>query len=204
MAAATSFTSASPIGTAKAQPTITIPRHVLELWRFCSRDEGRYNLAVIEVTCTATGLCTAVATDGHRLTKVEWTDKDGTAGTVHIPWSHAKTAAKAMGRKETFARVTKGHVIAGDLGLLIPEFESQFPDWTQVVPRPIDCDSQSHAYGINARYLGDCGDYLHACGEGPGMTFIGIKDEGLGPTLWERKCIDTDTTVVFVIMPIRL
>jgi hypothetical protein len=193
-----------------------LPRCVFELNRFASRDVCRSSLLFIYVEQTgAENHYSAIATDGHRLGKVDFVLEHG-HGLPKRFGIDAKACVEILkgAKKDTefFVEVeeltdlerdcssvdTKARLSAGNK-IVQSEAIGQFPDYRQVIPE--HNDSGVHEIGVNPEYIGDVATYLKKCGEATGIKLVLGKDE-YSPMRIEREC--ADWSLVYVVMPMSM
>jgi hypothetical protein len=194
------------VSQAPAVCNVSLSFPILELWRFCTKDETRFNLQYVQVVLEGANI-TGVATDGHRLTKVtclnpEPLPPDAPRVGMHFSAQDMKAMSKALksfrGVPGVITDGKKAHV--GNVSMNLAEYQGLFPDWQQVMPK---ADKKRVArYGINPLYVGDIGDYLKACGDKKlGIEHIGPSDD-LGPVEFRASRPEFEAT--FIIMPMRM
>jgi DNA polymerase III sliding clamp (beta) subunit (PCNA family) len=184
---------------------VKVPRAMLELHRFCSSDDDRIKFHFIQVVIKPTKIV-AVATDGHRLTKVEIVnpepfEEDKQSIEFFLHRTEAKSALRTLkGFKHIDDVEFDGKIMTiGNVSMKIEGSPIQYPDWEQVMPKDTE---RTNNYSINMSYVGDIGSYLKACCiDNQIAKHVGGAGD-LGPV--EYTVSNPDFEATFVIMPCRM
>lgn len=131
-----------------AMPAKTIGEMIAQVSFAISSEETRYYLNGIYLharpTDGGTGLLRAVATDSHRLSRLELPAPDGSVGMpgVIVPTKAvgeiARMAKDAQGDLSIELSATKIRVTAGETSLTSKLIDGTFPDYERVIPRSND------------------------------------------------------------------
>lgn len=188
--------------------TITLPKSVINLYRFASKDEYRVGLQHVRIEYTeGSTVATAVATDGHRMAYLEFEtgDVQPITGVVYIKANVLK--AVKLG-KDGVAVLREGCIVAMVKGVQTRhsaayDLDGQgYPQWRQCAEAaPGDDDHAVNTIGVNARYLADFADYLKASGIKESITFKMPSDSMSAMRL---TAADIEYPVIYVLMPCRV
>ena len=198
---------------------INLPRGVLELFRFASKDDSRRNLQVIhidKVTDLENGdRLRAAATDGHRLTTYVWKPGEGFSeipDEIFLDSERCKAALKGAKKTTNFELITETTTIKTSEGLTIEalnDYTNQYPDIDQVIPKEFE-DKSDSKIGFNVRYLVEVQQYLDKVVEREKgydthlQVELNIKDD-LSPMLLIPKKTDyLGAEIQFIVMPVRV
>jgi len=132
---------------------------------YASADFTRVNIASV---CFDTGRGRVVATDGHRLIKIdaakstEPRDNETKEAVEHLVNAKKLQAAlKGLGSKRTKVRVTPGDkgftIESGDVQAALPKVDATFPPADQVIPTIASMPQPAACVGFNAFYLAALG-----------------------------------------------
>lgn len=189
------------------------------LTTYASADVTRPHIASV---CFDTGRGCAVATDGHRLIKIDAAKSSAprpnetTERNEHlVNAKRLQAALKGMGSKRTKVRVTPKDgsfvVECGALTGAIPEVnDAKFPAHDQVIPTIASMPAPAACVGFNAYYLAALG-VLGEIAESHGCKTTGCQlrlSEELSPARIDAafmgENVDDQGSATIVVMPMRI
>lgn len=192
-----------------AQAAFTLPREIIELWRFASTNEDRITLTFVYIEKMADGkTLKAQATDGHRAVTVE-VPLDGTmdVDSLLIPAKDLKAL-----------KLKKDSVVVFKLYRDTLEYRVLGSDETRASKRDDECldfptrsidacypdydGTRVEAFGINPDYLADIGAYAKKIGAGNNYIKI-VVPAGSHDAIKVLLPVG-NTKVSFLVMPVRL
>ncbi len=208
----------------------TVPIEALMLHRFSSPEENREHLCHVHFERLNPETMCAVATDGHRLARFEFVDRElpeafrlsADACVEILKGRRAEGEGFAVDivshdKDETCAVLGKRNELVSAVALRVEsKAYGKFPDWHMVEPpsrgprpKPTKHNSSPDATPpaadricFNASYVGDVATYLKKCGhENQGITFQMPLDD-LSPIRITHE-IATVGTLTYTLMPCR-
>jgi DNA polymerase III sliding clamp (beta) subunit (PCNA family) len=177
------------------------------LIRHASTDDTRPQLGCILATCDAGGRLRLVATDGHRLIRVDSRVDgpcDGPETDILIPLASAKRALSAIKALSKWLRAD-GHAEITATGISYPGggaawdvVDEQFPPYAKVIPVDYLTRETTGHIGVRVAYLGDLASITG--GSGAVRMHIGAP---LDPIVLEVERPGL-CEVLAVVMPMRV
>jgi len=201
-----------------------IPRAVLELYRFTSKEDARVNLQYINIVKEkgSLGSVTATATDGHRFCHFSWPPHEK-ADYSGLPFdllgAEARDILANSSRKRVVGTTTFSLALSktpfvetseGKRFLLSkkPDDAMDFPDWQQLKPQRLSernpiSSQYPQVYGVDLDYFMDFSKFLKSIGSRPQVTFHYLGDQvRFGPILIVPQ-YEGVGTIEYVVMPCR-
>ncbi len=195
------------------QITFPLPREVLELYRFVSKDLSRSNLMLVRVEQDEEpGIWCAIATTGTHLIVVRWVVSEVLPCSFFLPAELCKSALRGArvfdnwtgiyhhsGLRERRIEICKG----GDSHSGKFDSEQGFPPWRKVCPAmPLEGNEATNLIAFDLKELAILEMYIRKCGAET-KTRWGIPDDSLSPL---RAEIDSLTVkeITYILSPVRM
>jgi hypothetical protein len=185
------------------------------LTTYASADFTRPHIAAV---CFDTGRGRAMATDGHRLIKLDAAkasaDENKSGGEHLVNAKKLQAALKGMGSKKTKVRVTPDEkaftIECGPVRAALEKVDAQFPPTDQVIPTIANMPEPAACVGFNAYYLAAIG-VLGEIAESHGCrtTFCQLRlGQELDPARIDATFmggnVDDQGSATIVVMPARI
>ena len=197
---------------------INIPAAVIHMWKFLLDNIRRSDTTNLLIEPDAAGLgWVAVATDGHRLTKVTWPKKDSEeridGDRLFISRHQLKSLASLSKKKDVVLVASEGSLVATAMfGVSVPvslrdPCDVHFPDYNQVIPTTTKQTIEAEAIGVNPAYLIDALDHAKkfVVPQSGGISIdLPRWDGSTAPLVFTAQSKDLSITTTYVIMPTRI